>query len=238
MPYDIDAMTQTPKPAFPAITPAPRAQIQPAPRELQSSGDIRILILDDDPHTCAVIQAALSNRDFVIDVVSDPMTVEAALARPNNYHLIVLDYVLPGLEAEQVFGWIRDSQPDANIVVVTGYPSVDSAINCLRAKTCDYLTKPFQVDQLREIVYRCLESKGLLRMTEDALKEALGAAIRERRKAMGLTLANMSDRTGVSLGYLSQIELGKNSASIETLYRICLALGMKMSELFHAVQRN
>jgi ActR/RegA family two-component response regulator len=239
MPYDVeDRLTQTPKPVFPAITPAPKGQAQPGPRELQSSGDIHILILDDDPHTCAVIQAALANRDFVIDVVSDPMLVEAALARPNNYHLIVLDYVLPGLEAEQVFGWIRDSQPDANIVVVTGYPSVDSAINCLRAKTCDYLTKPFQVDQLREIVFRCLESKGLLRMTEDALKEALGAAIRERRKAMGLTLANMSDRTGVSLGYLSQIELGKNSASIETLYRICLALGMKMSELFHAVQRN
>lgn len=240
MPYDIeDRLTQTPKPLFPAMTPAPKAQVQPGLRELQSSGDIHILILDDDPHTCAVIQAALSNRDFVIDVVSDPMMVESALvSRPNSYHLIVLDYVLPGLEAEQVFGWVRDNQPDANIVVVTGYPSVDSAINCLRAKTCDYLTKPFQVDQLREIVFRCLESKGLLRMTEEALKEALGAAIRERRKAMGLTLANMSDRTGVSLGYLSQIELGKNSASIETLYRICLALGMKMSELFHAVQRN
>jgi ActR/RegA family two-component response regulator/DNA-binding XRE family transcriptional regulator len=239
MPYDVEAMTHTPKPLFPAVTPAPKGQILPAPRELQSSGDIHILILDDDPHTCAVIQAALANRDFVIDVVSDPMVVESTLvARPNSYHLIVLDYVLPGLEAEQVFGWVRDHQSEANIVVVTGYPSVDSAINCLRAKTCDYLTKPFQVEQLREIVYRCLESKGLLRMTEDALKEALGAAIRERRKALGLTLANMSDRTGVSLGYLSQIELGKNSASIETLYRICLALGMKMSELFHAVQRN
>jgi ActR/RegA family two-component response regulator len=237
MPYDIeDRLTQTPKPLFPAHTPAPKAQ--PAPRELQSSGEIHILILDDDPHTCAVIQAALSARDFVVDVVSDPMLIESALAPPNRYHLIVLDYVLPGLEPDQVFGWVRDNQPDANIVVVTGYPSVDSVINCLRAKTCDYLTKPFQVDQLREIVYRCLESKGLLRMTEDALKEALGAAIRERRKALGLTLSNMSDRTGVSLGYLSQIELGKNSASIETLYRICLALGMKMSELFLAVQRS
>ena len=90
----------------------------------------------------------------------------------------------------------------------------------------------------REIVFRCLETKGLLRMTEEALRESLGNAIRERRKALGLTLSNMSDRTNVSLGYLSQIELGKNSASIETLYRICLALGMKMSELFQAVQRN
>jgi DNA-binding response OmpR family regulator len=236
MAFDIeDRLTHTPKPAF---TPAAGQKAQPVMRELQSSGDIRILILDDDPATCSVIQAALSNRDFVIDVVSDPAQVEGALSRPNQYHLIILDYVLPGLEPDQVFAWIRDSQPDANIVVVTGYPSVDSALNCLRARTYDYLTKPFQVDQLREIVFRCLESKGLLRMTEEALRESLGNAIRERRKALGLTLSNMSDRTNVSLGYLSQIELGKNSASIETLYRICLALGMKMSELFQAVQRN
>jgi CheY-like chemotaxis protein len=223
-----ERLRATPKPAR---TPAPIS-------ELQSSGEIRILILDDDPATCSVIQAALSNRDFQIDTVSDPMMVEPTLSRRNHYHLIILDYVIPGLEADQVFAWVRDYQPEANIVVVTGYPSVDSALNCLRARTYDYLTKPFQVDQLREIVIRCLESKGLLRMTEEALRESLGAAIRERRKALGFTLSNMSERTGVSLGYLSQIELGKNSASIETLYRICLALGIKMSELFTAVQRH
>jgi CheY-like chemotaxis protein len=223
-----DRLRMTPKPTR---APAPLG-------ELQSSGEIRLLILDDDPATCAVIQAALSNRDFQIDTVSDPMLVESVLSRKNHYHLIIMDYVIPGLEPDQVFGWVRDNQPEANIVVVTGYPSVDSALNCLRARTYDYLTKPFQVDHLREIVVRCLESKGLLRMTEEALRESLGAAIRERRKALGYTLSNMSERTGVSLGYLSQIELGKNSASIETLYRICLALGMKMSELFQAVQRG
>ena len=226
MPLDMeDRLIQTPRP------------VRASPlRELQSSGDIRLLILDDDPPTCSVIQQALANRDFQIDTLSDPAMAESAL-RNGQYHLIVLDYVLPGLDPDQVFNWIREYQPDANVVVVTGYPTVDSALNCLRARTYDYLTKPFQVDQLREIVFRCLESKGLLRMTEEALRESLGSAIRERRKALGLTLSNMSDRTGVSLGYLSQIELGKNSASIETLYRICLALGMKMSELFQAVQR-
>ncbi|MBX9623572.1 MAG: response regulator [Gemmataceae bacterium] len=217
----------------------PRPARAPAPlRELQSSGDIRILVVDDEPGTCSLIQAALTTRDFQIDVVSDPSMVESALKSTPPYHLIVLDYVIPGLEADQVLGWIRDHQPDANVVVVTGYPSVDSALNCLRARTYDYLTKPFQVDKLREVVFRCLEGKGLLRMTEEALRESLGTAIREKRKALGLTLSNMSDRTGVSLGYLSQIELGKNSASIETLYRICLALGMKMSELFQSVQRS
>jgi transcriptional regulator with XRE-family HTH domain len=46
----------------------------------------------------------------------------------------------------------------------------------------------------------------------------------------------MAQRTNVSLGYLSQIELGKNSASIETLYRISLGLGVRMADLFQSVQ--
>ena len=219
----------------------PRPMRTPAPLgELQSSGDIRLLILDDDTDTCAVIQAALANRDFEIDVVSEPYLIEQTISRQEGpaYDLVIMDYVIPGVDPDAVFNWVRDTQPSANIVVVTGYPSVDSALNCLRARTYDYLTKPFQVDHLREIVIRCLEAKGKLRMTENALKESLGAAIRDRRKGMGLTLSQMSKKTNVSLGYLSQIELGKNSASIETLYKICLALGIKMSDLFTALQRQ
>src|SRR5919206_3308390 len=227
MPFEIeDRLIQTPQPARGPLAPM---------RELQSSGDIRILIVDDDPATCSVIQAALANRDFQIDAISDPMLVETSLSKRDHYHVIILDYVLPGLEADQVFAWVRDFQPNAKIVVVTGYPSVDSALNCLRARTYDYLTKPFQVAQLRQVVMRCLESKGLLRMSEEALRESLGMVIRERRKALGLTLAQMAARTDVSLGYLSQIELGKNSASIETLYRISLGLGVRMADLFQTI---
>ena len=60
--------------------------------------------------------------------------------------------------------------------------------------------------------------------------------IRDRRKALGLTLAQLAQRTNMSLGYLSQIELGKNSASIETLYRISLGLGVRLADLFQSVQ--
>jgi CheY-like chemotaxis protein len=202
---------------------------------LYCSGEVRILVLDDDDAVCRVIQAALAPNDFKVEIVSDAARVEAAL-RSQPYHIVILDYVIPGLESEQVLGWVREAQPEASIIVVTAYPSIDSALNCLRARTYDYLTKPFQVAHLQRTVMRCLEGKGLLRMSEAALRESLGGAIRERRKALGLTLAQMAQRTGVSLGYLSQIELGKNSASIETLYRISLGLGLKMSELFQTIQ--
>ncbi|MFO0806996.1 MAG: response regulator [Gemmataceae bacterium] len=208
--------------------------------DLRCAKEVRILVLDDDESVCDIIRSALAGHEFVIHTVSDPARILEQLqtAPKDPYHLIILDYVLPGLEPEQVFGWLRDHQPEASVIVVTGYPSIDSALSCLRARTYDYLTKPFQVAELRQAVTRCLEGKGLLRMSEEAMVEALGAAIRERRKSLGLTLAQMAGRTDVSLGYLSQIELGKNSASIETLYRICLALGIRMADLFQTVQRS
>src|SRR5439155_23249260 len=99
------------------------------------------------------------------------------------------------LESERLLGWVREHQPEASIIVVTAFPSIDSALQCLRAGTFDYLTKPFQIAQLQRVVMRCLEGKGLLRMSEEALRETLGSAIRERRKALGLTLAQMARRT-------------------------------------------
>jgi CheY-like chemotaxis protein len=202
---------------------------------LYCSGEVRVLVLDDDEQIGRMIREALETKGFHVDAVSDTQQVGTHL-RHQAYHLIILDYVLPGLDSDQVLDWIKEHQPDASIIVVTAYPSVDSALSCLRARTYDYITKPFQIMHLQSVVVRCLESKGLLRLSENALKQALGAAIRDRRKGLGLTLAQMAQRTGVSLGYLSQIELGKNSASIETLYRVSLGLGIRMSELFHAVQ--
>jgi CheY-like chemotaxis protein/DNA-binding XRE family transcriptional regulator len=213
---------------------------EPRPAAQDSNGlycasEVRILVLDDDDSICRMVQAALASGAFKVDAVSDPAQAREVL-HAQVYHVIILDYVLPGLESEHVLEWIRETQPEASIIVVTAYPSIDSALSCLRARTYDYLTKPFQVSHLQRVVSRCLESRGLLRMSEEALRESLGTIIRERRKSLGLTLAQMAKRTGVSLGYLSQIELGKNSASIETLYRISLGLGMKMAELFQSVQ--
>jgi CheY-like chemotaxis protein len=205
--------------------------------ELECVGPIHILVVDDDEMTCRVIRDALAHKDFEIRTINDHAGVEAAI-RDQPAHLVVLDYVLPGLSIEQVLTWLHDYQPGAEVIVITGYPTVEGAQTALRARVYDYITKPFQLAQLRQTVIKCLEARGLLRMSVTALREAVGAAIRERRKALNLTLSEMVKRTSLSLGYLSQIELGKNSASIETLYRISLALGVRLSELFQTVQRN
>jgi DNA-binding response OmpR family regulator len=222
-----------PGPADPAL-PSPGFQDK-EDTNWYCASDVKLLILDDDPAVCRVMQSALARNDFTVHAVSDPGQMEACI-KQDSYHIVILDYCIPGMECENTLDLVREHQPDASIIVVTAYPSIDSALSCLRARTYDYLTKPFEVRALQRTVTRCLESKGLLRLSEEALRESLGSVIRERRKALGLTLAQMAKRTNVSLGYLSQIELGKNSASIETLYRISLGLRVRVADLFQAVQ--
>jgi DNA-binding response OmpR family regulator len=215
--------------------PPAEEQVQPEDGRLHNAGDVRIVVIDDDPSVGRLVQASLTGHEFSIEIISDPRQVEPAL-KANQYHVVILDYVLPGLVSDDVLKLVQDTQTDASIIVVTAFPSIDSALQCLRAHTYDYITKPFQVENLKKTIMRCLESRGLLRLSEEALREQLGAVIRERRKALGLTLADMAKRTNVSLGYLSQIELGKNSASIETLYRIALGLRVRVADLFQSVQ--
>src|SRR5579875_2738954 len=102
--------------------------------------EVRLLILDSDAPLCHTVQAALASDNFTVDIVYDPAQLEAVL-NTRFYHVIILDYVLPGLGGEQVLDWLRETQPEASIIVVTAQPSIDSALYCLRARTYDYLTK-------------------------------------------------------------------------------------------------
>jgi transcriptional regulator with XRE-family HTH domain len=69
-----------------------------------------------------------------------------------------------------------------------------------------------------------------------AFYEALGRAVRGRRRAARLRLRELSGRTGISVGYLSQIELGKTRATVKTLYWVCAAFGIRLSDLFREVE--
>ncbi len=200
-----------------------------------AAGDVRLLVLDDDAQICQLIEKIFIRHKFRVTTVSDSALMEDAL-KQEVFHLVILDWFIPGRDPTVTLQFVRELQPDASIIVITGQPSMDSAVECLRAHIYDYVAKPFSSHQIEKTVFDCLQSKGLLRLSEDALREKLGHAIRERRKALGLTLKEMAERTSVSLGYLSQIELGKNSASIETLYRISLGLGVRLADLFLEIQ--
>lgn len=204
---------------------------------LECTDEIGVLIVDDEQPICDMLRQALKHKKFRLRTVSDMSLLESAIKEGGPYHLILLDFVLPGVNTGEVLNWIQQLHANALLVVMTGQPSVEAAQYAIRARAIDYILKPFDLAELRKALLTGLRRKGLLRVSDEALREAVGAVVRERRRAADLTLVDLARRADISVGFLSQIELGKNSPSVDTLYRLCLVLKIRMSDIFVEIER-
>jgi DNA-binding NtrC family response regulator len=192
---------------------------------------MRVLVVDDDREICDFMETFLAKDGVDVKTVSDP---EAASEEVKNggYHLVVLDLMMPKLDGVEVLSRIRKVDSDVAVVIFTGYPSLDTAVQSMKLDAVDYLKKPFDPDEFREVVDRVMRKKGLLRSPEENLHRVIGETVRNLRKEANLTLKQMARRTGLSVSLLSQIERAESSASISSLYKIAVALDVKIQDLF------
>lgn len=214
---------------MPATSPETRSRHSRAP--VRSGLDIRILVVDDDEDVCDYLVMVLEKEGYQATAITDPRDTVAAM-RSDDYHLVILDLMMPGMEGTDVLQEIRRIDDDVAVIIFTGYPSMDTAIRSLQHQASDYLKKPFRVDEFKEAVHRTLLRKGLAVDPEGALHRMIGGSIRTLRKERGLTLKQLSRRTGLSVSLLSQIERAESSASVSSLHKIARALRVKLTALF------
>ncbi|MBI3185543.1 MAG: response regulator [Myxococcales bacterium] len=192
---------------------------------------IRILVVDDERDNCDYLKLLLSKEGYEVDTLTDPThTVEEL--RKADYHLVVLDMMMPQMSGTEVLEQIRKVDSDISVIVSTAYPNVDTAVASLKAQASDYVKKPIEPQAFLQTVRSALSKKGLSTDPEADLHRAIGRTIREQRKTQDLTLKQLARRTGLSVSLLSQIERAESSASISSLYKIATALKLRMSELF------
>jgi DNA-binding NtrC family response regulator len=192
---------------------------------------VRILIVDDDRAICDYMQTLLERDGYQVKTVVDPSTVEEEV-RVGGYHLIILDLMMPKLDGIEVLKRIRKVDSDIAVVIFTGFPNLESAVQSMKLDAVDYIKKPFNVDEFREVLARVMRKKGLARTPEEQLHRVIGDTIRNLRKDKDLTLKQMARRTGLSVSLLSQIERAESSASISSLYKIAVALESRIQDLF------
>ncbi len=192
---------------------------------------INILVVDDDRAICEYVTTILERDGMSVTSVTNPLLVEDEV-RNGHYHLIILDLMMPKMDGIEVLRQIRKIDSDVAVVIFTGYPNLESAVATMKLDAVDYITKPFQVDELRAVVDRVMVRKGLARTPEEQLHRLIGDRIRTMRKDQKLTLKQMSKRTGLSVSLLSQIERAESSASIPSLYKIACALEARLQDLF------
>lgn len=197
----------------------------------KSPAAVRVLVVDDDEAICDFMETFLKKDGFAVKTLRDP-ALAADEVRTGGYHLVVLDLMMPQLDGVATLEKIRKVDSDVAVVIFTGYPSLDTAVRSMKLDAVDYLKKPFNPEEFREVVTRVMRKKGLLRTPEESLHRTIGTTIRGLRKDRDLTLKDMARRTGLSVSLLSQIERAESSASISSLYKIAVALDSRIQDLF------
>jgi DNA-binding NtrC family response regulator len=154
---------------------------------------LKILIADDERAARFGMAKALAQADWRIDEAADGPAALAAI-RSGLYDLVFLDLNMPGLDGQGVLHELSGTSHACDIVVVTANDTVQSAIACMKLGAADYLTKPYEVEQLRSWARRCarrLELEGRVRDLEGQLEEqnAFGALVGMSRPMRELYLA-------------------------------------------------
>ncbi|MCK6571193.1 response regulator [Myxococcota bacterium] len=192
---------------------------------------VNILVVDDDRDICEFVRTLLEASGYSVATLSDP-TLAADLVKRSEFHVLIIDLMMPKLDGIALIQQIRKFDNDVAIVVFTGYPSLDTAVSALKLNVSDYVKKPFEPDELRDKIAEILRKKGVHLNPEEELHKTIGVQIRNFRKERDLTLKQLARRTGLSVSLLSQIERAESSASVSSLYKIAAALGVKLTQLF------
>jgi DNA-binding NtrC family response regulator len=123
--------------------------------------DMRVLVVDDEPGMLEVCDDILSEIPGVRVVVERDSTRAAALLAAENWELLVTDLCMPGVDGIELLRTGRDRDADLPVLMLTAFPSVETAVESMKLGAADYLTKPFLPDDLLLTVRRLLEGRRL-----------------------------------------------------------------------------
>ena len=121
-----------------------------------------VLVVDDEPGMLSFLQRALVSRCGVVDTAGSVEQAEVLLRR-RLYDLIILDIALPGRSGIEWLDELRADGYAGDVVLMTAYADLDTAIGALRAGAADFLLKPFSLAQVLNAIQRCFERSRLLR---------------------------------------------------------------------------
>ena len=144
------------------------------PETIEPTPAARVLVVDDERSMRELLEIVLKREGYEVLVAASGAEAVRALER-QRVDLLISDLRMPDMSGVDVLRAGKQLDPELSAIVVTAYASTDTAVEAMRLGACDYLTKPFDVDELKILVRQTLE-RGQLRQENVLLKRALGEA--------------------------------------------------------------
>jgi two-component system, NtrC family, response regulator PilR len=196
----------------------------------------RILVLDDEPDLRTLYELALLGQGYEVDLAAD-LNEARQLLKHERFDVLITDMRLPdGLGLELVQQIASERRPE-RCVVITAYGSAENAVSALKAGAFDYLTKPVDVQRLRQVVKEALavqvETSGVpsaaSRPSGGAKKRSHGAVGQAKPSAEHLIPEGLNESSAYALG-----QIVGQSAAIRELKAKVLKVAKSMAPVLVA----
>ena len=121
----------------------------------------RILVVDDEDIVIRSCMRILDGGDYQIEAAHDG---HEALRKveDNGYDVVILDIMMPNLGGLEVLRQVKEAHPDMDVIMITGLSQIETAVQAMKLGAFDYISKPFEPDELKLVVQRALERRRLL----------------------------------------------------------------------------
>jgi CheY-like chemotaxis protein len=144
---------------------------------------LKSLIVDDDKKLRSLLSSLLMEEGDDVTACADGQSA-IDKCREEKYDLVISDLVMPGASGIEVLKEARKRHPDTLVILITGYASLETAIEAIREGAYDYITKPFKLEEFKVIVHNAREKIGLVIENQrllQMLKEAYDQLDRVKR---------------------------------------------------------
>lgn len=134
-------------------------------------GPSRVLVVDDDTETLALLQEILVKEGYEVSIAEDANAAlrEATLKEPD---VVITDIQMPGMDGVTLLAELRTRFPKTLVILATAFGSLKTAVDGIKAGAFDYLAKPFIIDDIRLVTKRAIEHKQVLNENQ-SLREQL-----------------------------------------------------------------
>ncbi|HFC46290.1 MAG TPA: response regulator [Dissulfuribacter thermophilus] len=167
---------------------------------LKPDEKLQILIAEDEKNIGDLLVELLQSEDREITVVNNGLeAIKKLKERP--YDLLITDLMMPEVDGMEVIHRAKKLYPDILVIIITGYASLETAIQAVKEGAYDYLRKPFRLDELKISVDNACERIYLIRENKLLLEEIKKAKAGEEVEKQGANLASSGQGTALPTLY-------------------------------------
>ena len=121
-----------------------------------------VLIVDDDPDVLTMLERLLKKLEYFPFVAKNGEEAVQIIDR-HKIDVVVSDLVMPEMDGMELLKRVKSRKGDIPFVMITGHPTIETAVEAIKKGAYDYITKPFQVEEVQIKIDRALEKRGLRR---------------------------------------------------------------------------